>query len=62
MKKKGIEEKCITAFYTLNQDLFANIKKLFWRLNFRNSIQDWVLSFIIKFYLLFSLIVYFSQV
>ena len=32
----------ITAFHTLNLGLLANVKKVFWRLNFRNSIIDWV--------------------
>lgn len=40
IKKKSIEETLlITTFYTINLGLFANIKKLFWRLNFRNSLQ-----------------------
>ena len=27
MKEEGIEENCITAFYTLNMCLFVSIKK-----------------------------------
>ena len=47
MKKETIKENHITAFYSLNLGLFANIKKkTFWRLASGNSVQDWVyLSF-----------------
>ena len=35
-----IEENCTTIFNTLNLGLFANLKKNFWRLSFRNPIWD----------------------
>ena len=41
-KKERIEANYITTFKTLNLGLFAVLKKLFWRLQFRNSIQAWV--------------------
>ena len=37
-KKEGIEENCLTKFETLNLGLFADGKKLFWRLSFKISI------------------------
>ena len=43
-KKEEIEENYITTFDTLNLGAFANLKKkkLFWRLPFKISIQNWV--------------------
>ena len=41
-KKERIEANYITTFKTSNLGLFAVLKKLFWRLQFRNSIQAWV--------------------
>lgn len=39
--KKEIEENCITKFHSLNL-FFLKGMKIFWRLSFRNSVQDWV--------------------
>ena len=39
--KKEIEENCITKFHSLNLFFLKGIE-IFWRLSFRNSVQDWV--------------------
>ena len=44
-KRKKAQEKGRSKrklVYSSNLDLFTNTKKLFWRLSFKNSIQDWV--------------------
>ena len=42
----GLLEICFygqeTTFKTLNLDSFVNVKKLFWKLKFYNTIEDWV--------------------
>ena len=35
-----MKEENKTALYNLLLDLFSNIKNLFWRFNFKNSVQD----------------------
>ena len=39
-KEEGTEENYITTFNTVNLDLFANVKKLFLRLSYRNVILE----------------------